>query len=706
MFPFAFIRPTKQPLLISLCALPMLSFAHTVDLNTVVVSSAGQNSVYDVAQPVNVLGKDAIDANPGTTLGTLLNNTPGIANAAFGAGVGRPVIRGMSGSRVKILLNGSDSADVSAMSSDHAPMVEASSAEQVEVIYGPATLMYGGSAIGGVVNVIDRRIHEVPDDGIRGEVVVKGSSNDKGYSTNALLDMGHGNWTLHLDGFKRDAADYASGERGRVPAKANRGRIANSDSNAQGGAIALSWADGINGFVGGSISTLDYDYGVPNLNNDGYRVIPKQVRYDLKGAWRPNPSGVWGWLEEWRTELSFNDYQHAETEPGKDVGFFDQESWELRSVLRHQPMARWNGTLGIQAKHNTLGLCHSHDGCDGVPNYDNTHWDGSEGTNISYPINTGYAFSHDTPMPLTETQQLGLFVVQQRDWQYGTFELGARFDQVTIQADPTPIRISYRQQRDYYDDVTFTPMTFSAAGTWILSEQQRLGLSLGRVQRAPEATELFWNGDHHATFSFQLDNPDLDLETAYTLDVNWLHQGQQDQLRVALFYYRFQDYIYNDMKGFTDPFGHGSDVYRHEQTDARFRGAEFSWQHDVSDRWHLDVIADVVQAEKNNGDNLPRTPPASVLLALNYEWNRWDARIESKWVDAQNATAENEQASPGHTVFNARVAYQKTFTHSELMLALALENMTDEYAINHVSYLKYAAPMPGRNVLLSTRWRF
>src|SRR5690606_35263886 len=157
--------------------------AHTTELDTVVISSAGQSSVYDVAQPVTVLGKDQIDRNTGTTLGTLLENTPGMANAAFGAGVGRPVIRGMSGSRGKILQNGSDTADLSAMSSDHSPMSEASAAEQIEIIYGPATLLYGGGAIGGVVNVIDRRIHEQPGEGISGDVAARSSSVDNGYST-------------------------------------------------------------------------------------------------------------------------------------------------------------------------------------------------------------------------------------------------------------------------------------------------------------------------------------------------------------------------------------------------------------------------------------------------------------------------------------------------------------------------------------------
>lgn len=670
--------------------------AHSTELDTIVVSSSAQSSMYDVAQPVTVISKEDLDNKAGNTLGALLENTPGVTNASFGAGVGRPVIRGMSGSRVKVLQNGSDSADVSALSSDHAPMAEASSAEQIEILYGPATLMYGGGAVGGVVNLIDRRIHELPNEGMHGEISAQGSSVDKGYNTDAMLDAGGGNWVLHLDGFKRDAKDYHSGA----------GRVDNSDSEGQGGAVALSWANGRSGFIGASISTLSYDYAVPNSDGEAFRVQPKQTRYDLKGAWRPDVNSAWGWMDEWRTELSFNDYQHAETEPEDgeilDVGLFEQQSWELQSRIRHRPIGQWQGTFGVQLKQQELALCHDHDGCDGIAHITEA-WDGNKGT--SFKQESGFSFAHDTPMPLADTQHSGAFLIEQLDWLHGTLELGLRLDQVRLSVNPSPIKHSYRQAQSYYDDKTFTPMTLSAAGTLVLDEYQRLGLSVARVQRAPEATELFWNGDHHATFSYQLDNPDLGLETAYTFDVNWLYQGEKSQFKAALYYYHFQDYIYNDLKPFSDPY-HGENVYRYEQDDARFFGTELSWQYNLNTTWHWDVIADAVSAKRTNGEALPRTPPASLLAALNWRKNGWEARLESKAVMKQNQVAATEMSTAGFVLLNAYASYHQALRHGELQWRASLHNLTDEYTLNHVSYLKAAAPMPGRNLMLGLRVKF
>lgn len=668
--------------------------AHSTELSTVVVSSSGQSSIYDVAQPVTVLGKEDLDGQAGNTLGALLENTPGITNASFGAGVGRPVIRGMSGSRVKILQNGSDSADVSALSSDHAPMAETSSAEQIEILYGPATLMYGGGAIGGVVNLIDRRIHELPSAGVHGEISMKGSSVDKGYNTDAMLDAGSGHWVLHVDGFKRDAQNYRSGN----------GKVHNSDSEGQGGAVALSWANGHSGFVGASISTLDYDYAVPNNDGDAFRVKPKQVRYDVKGAWRPDFDSAWSWIDEWRTELSFNDYQHAETEPEDgevlDVGLFEQKSWELQSRIRHQSFRQWQGTFGIQLKQQELALCHDHHGCNGIANISGA-WDGSQGT--AFKPESGFRFAHDTPMPIAGTQKVGVFFIERLDLLHGTLELGLRLDQVRISSNPSPIKHSYRQQQDYYDDKNFTPVTFSIAGTLVADEHQRIGLSMARVQRAPEATELFWNGDHHATFSYQLDNSDLEIETANTIDLNWQYLGDNKQIKVALFHYYFEDYIFNDLKPF--PY-HGEAVYRYEQSDARFFGAELSWQHNFNDNWHWDMAADAVSAKRTNGEALPRTPPVSLLTALNWKMNGWEARLESKAILKQNQTAANENSTAGFVLFNAYAGYRHLTRHGELQWRASVHNITDKCALNHVSYLKEDAPMPGRNVMLGVSYKF
>ena len=670
-----------------------------VTLETIVVTGNSDQSVFDTARPVTVLGADAIDENPGSNLGTLLESQPGVANAAFGAGVGRPVIRGMSGSRVKILQNGSDTADLSAMSSDHSPMAEPTAAEQVEIIYGPSTLLYGGGAIGGVVNVIDRRIHETIIPGLHGEAGTRYSTVDTGYQAEAIMDAASETWVLHLDGFRREADNYqASGGE----------EIENSDTEGSGGAIGLSWADGTNGFIGGSISTLSYDYAVPNPDDEFFRVKPDQIRYDLKGAWTPSS----GWVESWRTELSFNDYEHDETGPRNDVvgapevaiGLFDQETYELTSKIRHMPLADWEGEFGVQVVRQDLALCHDHGGCDNIPSFSDD-WDGNMGFDLANADSNGYLFAHDTPVPLTESTKTGAFVVERLDWGPGIVELGARIDHIRIAADPRSVDPIWRQDQSYYDDRTFTPLSLSAAHTWKLSDDQRLGLSLARVQRAPEVPEMYWNGDHHATFAFQLDNPDLGLETAWTLDLNWMMQTEKHQLRLAAYHYDFSDYIYNDLKAFQDPY-HLNNVYRHEQRDARFTGGEVSWKYQLQDQWRTDLSADIVKARLTDGGNLPRTPPASLLAGIEWEPSKWHARIETRMVAEQTDTADNETRTDGYVMFNAKVGYETELGDSTLDLHMDLNNLTDQEAYNHVSYLKDAAPLAGRDVRLHARITF
>ena len=696
---------------VTLSLLSAISYAAPANektLDTIVVTGGGDRSVYDTAQPVSVLDTDDIHKNAGDNLGTLLESLPGVANASFGAGVGRPVIRGMSGSRVKILQNGTDTSDLSTMSSDHSPMAEPSAGEQIEIVYGPSTLLYGGGAIGGVVNVIDSRIHEMIVPGVHGQVSAKASTIDSGEHIEALLDAGRGNWNLHLDGFSRDAGNYQSGSNGNIPDGNNSGEIDNSDTSGSGGAVGLSWADGQTGFIGGSVSTLEYDYGVPNVDGESFRVAPEQIRYDLKAAWTP----VTGFIEEWRGELTFNDYEHAETghrnddesAPFVDIGLFDKETWEFVTRIKHAEIAGWHGHAGIQYSQQDLKLCHDHGGCDGIPSFTG-NWDGAIGFNLENAERNGDLYAHDTPMPLTETKQTGVFLVEHRDTSYGSLELGARIDQVVISSDPESIDPVWRQSSEYYDDYTFMPVTLSAATTWLIDDYQRIGLSLARAQRAPEAPELFWNGDHHATFAFQLDNPDLDVETAHTLDLNWIWHSEQNEIRIAAYHYRFNDYIYNALQDNTDPY-HSNDVYRHEQEDARFTGAEASWSHALTDTFTLDLGADMVRATLANGDDLPRTPPTSLLVGLDWEFSQWQARAEARAAAEQSNTAENEDTSDGFMLLNASVGYQFVLADSELNISLDAHNLTDEYAVNHVSYLKRAAPLPGRDVRLGIRWTF
>jgi iron complex outermembrane receptor protein len=678
------------------------SQASAVELDTVVVSSGDDSSLADVAQPVLVLDQQALAKNPGDTLGTLLEQQPGISNASFGPGVGRPVLRGMSGSRVKMMINGHDSADLSAMSSDHAPMAEVANASQVEVIQGPATLLFGGGAIGGVVNVIDNKIARKPVTETDGQVSAKFDSNASTRQLSAELNGGNGEFAWHVSGFDKSTDDYQA---------ADSETVNNSDTSGKGFSLGVSHTAAEKGFIGFSVSQSEYDYGVPNENDEQTRVRPEQIRYDLKSSWLNPFSGI----ISWDNEVSFNDYEHDElTEPTVE-GLFDQETWEYNSRLRHDTLFGWQGHLGLHLSQQVMQLCHDHSGCSKIPDYSSQSWNGYKGG--AFTERGGFEFVHNTPMPETETTDIGYFLVEKRDWQNesfgnGNFELGARIDFRTITSDPKTIAASSRQDESYYDDKYFAPLTLSFASTWNISPQQRWAISVARAQRAPDAQEMFWNGDHHATFSYQLDNPELKEETAYTFDINWTYASEQLFTRVSAYRYQFDDYIYNDLKSVKDPY-HGNAVYRYEQADAEFYGGEVTSEYALTEQWHVLVQADYVSAQLTkaaagtSNKNLPRTPPATALLQFGWHHNQWQAEIENRWSLAQNKTAAEESAAAAYQHVNARVNYSVMLATSyEWQLGLQLTNLFDAPGRNHVSYLKQFAPLPGRNISLSTSIQF
>ena len=666
---------------------------------TVVTSTASETSLQDVVQPVQVLDGKALQQQSGNTLGAVLANTPGVANASFGAGVGRPMLRGLGGNRVRVMENGSDAADVSAMSSDHSAMVDPVNADQVEIIQGPGTLLYGGGAIGGIVNVVTERIHNQAVDGISGRVTVQASTVDDGRQLTAMMDAGGGQWVLHMEGFKRSADDYAAGSEDDFA-----DTVFNSDVDGNGGNLALSWIAGDKGYAGISFSRLDYDYAVPNDEGENARVKPEQNRLELETGWYDLLPGI----EEWITELAFTDYQHEETDDDFVEGLFEQQALELKTRFSHAEVAGFSGTFGVHLVHKALDVCHDHAGCSDIPDYDYLGWDGSQGVNLV--LVDDYLFSHDTPIPLTETDDIGVFWVENREWQYGMLEMGLRLDQRTITADPANIRPASRQAADYYADKDFDLVSVNLGATWRLSETHQLGLSLASAQRAPDAEELYWNGNHHATFSYQLDNPTLHEETARTANLNWRYQADNMLSSVNVFYYDFDDYIYNAPLAITDPF-HGDPVYRHEQADAVFSGMDFSLNRDLGasqSGWLLDLFGDYVRARLTHGDNrnLPRIPPASLGAGISWQDDVMLVRLDTRYYAKQTDVAENETETDGYQTVNLQVRRESAWQQQRLWFSAKLNNMTNEFGQNHVSYLKRVAPVPGRNLVLEVGMEF
>lgn len=667
------------------------SAAQALNLDTVVISSEDESLQEDMAQRAIILDRQQIEKNSGSNLGELLDGKPGVSNAAFGPGVGRPVLRGMHGSRVKIMANGIDSHDVSAMSSDHAPMADLAAATQLEVIHGPSTLLYGGGAIGGVVNIIDNKIHR---QGFTGSELIIGSSyssNNQGQQLVANANAGNGKFALHVDGFHRLANDYRSGKY-----RAKSYRVLNSDTYGKGQSLGLSYNFKPNSHLGFSASNLNYNYGVPNAKNQQARIDPQQTRYQLSAKYAFEQ----GFITAISSKLAYSDYQHSEYTAPVVEGLFKKQKLETTTIFHHRLFANLKGSLGIYYAEQDLKLCHDHSGCNGIPHHDLTNWNGNSGALLNY--RNGYIFAHDTPMPITNSYELGYFLVEKADFERLHLSVGARVDFKRIDSDASSVGKNYRRQRDYYATFNFAPVTLAAAVVYDINQLHSLGINLARAQRAPDAEELYWNGDHHATFSYQLDNINLENETAFTTDISWRINRPQQQFNLSWYHYQFDDFIYNDRKSIRDPY-HGNPVYRYEQEDAVFSGFDVAFEQIINSQLSFYAQADYVVAKLKNSSNkyLPRTPPASFLLKLKWQQQNWQAELENQHKLAQKKLANNESASKKFNSLNTSFSYQSNLGKQEYKLGLAINNILDESGQNHVSYLKQFAPEMGRNIKLN-----
>ncbi|WP_221797599.1 TonB-dependent receptor [Oceanobacter mangrovi] len=660
------------------------------------------------------MGQEELAGNRSKALGEVLESIPGVSNASFGQGVARPVVRGLSGNRVEILNSGSDAADLSSMSSDHAPMADLAAADGVELLRGPLALRRGNSSLGGVVNVLNGRIHDEEFDGTSGSVTAGYSSNNQGKTLIGRIDAGNGKNVLHLDGFKRETGNYTAGRGG-----SRSGEVLNSDADSLGAAVGYSHIFNMTDYVGVSVSHLASDYAIPNEDNNDVRVKPDQTRYDFKGSVSLPSSGLpgtglndylfGGIFTDFSWHMNVSDYQHDEVTGSKVEGLFYQKFRDLQTELAWSSLSGWNGYIGLGANWRKLELCHDHSGCSSIPDYSQYEWDGSQGSDfLTYE---GEEFAHDTPMPITKTRDIVAYASASGDLiihdnYIGQLDLAARYQPRHIEADPSSIRPNYRQDIRYYDDKEYHPLTVSAALNVTASNDSSITVTLSRLQRAPVADELYWNGDHHATFSFQLDNNQLDTETAYAIDLSWQGHDTNNDWRIASYFYDYDGYIYNELQSYRDPY-HGNHVYKHVQRDAQLAGLEVSWQHNLSSQWDTHFKAATTRGWlTSSGDSLPRMPADNLSQSLS--WHYASGQVISEWQYhlPQTQLADAESRTPGWYQLNLAWHQQLGHGANAPQLDIRGNNLTDRYGQQHTSTLKEYAPVMGHNISLELAWPF
>ncbi len=681
-------------------ALPAQSDDQSViELEPVIVTAPLQQKVSETAVPVTVLEGDELVMKMGHTVGDTLKQEQGVTSQSFGPGIGTPVIRGQSGPRVRVLSNGIGSNDVSQLSPDHATSIEPFMAERIEVLRGPATLLYGSGAMGGVVNVIDNRIPSfMPDKPFGGAFEQSYNSVSDETSTGLKAEGGAGHVAYHLDGLYRNsnnlhiggqAIDVNAAESNDPSLKViqnSYGVIPNTNTQTFNGSAGVSLV-GDPGFAGIAINGLHNNYGIPPDGSGGSntRINLDQTRYDFKSELK-NP---FSFAESLRMRLGYIDYQHTELDGGAPGTAFTNKSYEGRMELTHKAIGPFRGALGFQAL---------------ASDFTATDFGGL-----------------NTIVPKSQINSYGVFGVESFNVGPVTYQLGARVEESFI--DPqVGSNYSSPNGMPVSSSYNYTPISASASGLWKIDKRNSLDLAITRSQRAPQVQELLSNGFHDATRSFEVGDPNLQMETSYNLDLGYKFKADWVQAELDLFNNWANNYIYQQRTGQfvqQNPDTGAADacppqdtnctaVVQSYQTDVIFRGYESKLIFPVMENHYglvdLTLFSDYTRGTFVNGGNVPRMPPLRFGFQWDYTKQQWSGNLRFTRAQAQNDPGANDTPTAGYYLLTLGGQYQiKDFHDAKIMLFVKANNLLNENIRNSVSYLRNFSPEPGRGAEIGFR---
>lgn len=622
---------------------------------------------------VEVLNEEDLAVAPASSLGDLVNGLPGVRSTNFAPGASRPVIRGLSGPRVQVLTNGLGLIDASSVSPDHQVAVDPAEARRIEIVRGPSTLVFGGSAIGGVVNIIDDRIPtERPEGGFEGHLGAQASTVDDGTSFGGRLKANAGPLVFTADAFTRSASDYD------VPVFPESQRLLDEEGEEAGDertventfvkldqfGAGVSWI-GSRGYLGASVKHVETTYGVPGHAHEPDPLDPdaeeesvtiglEQTRYDLRGELRFDS----GPFSAARLSAGWADYAHTEFE-GDEVGTqFFSEGYEGRFELIQRERDGWQGVVGLQLLDRTFD-----------------------------------AVGDEAYVPRTEIAEQGLYTVQRFDRGGVGFEGGLRLDNRSLD--------SVAGSRD------FTNVSASAGAFFRPSAPLFLGLSVARNERAPSEVELFAEGAHIATGAFEVGNIDLDSEVATSIEATVHYASGPFEFDLHAYHASYDGFIDLRPTGLEDPDSE-LPIFEYLQTDATFRGFEAAaryrlWEN--GDRaLSLSGAADWVRASTDLGP-AARIPPWSATTGLDWTSRLFDVGLEVRHVAGQDRTTAFELPTDSYTMVNLKGAV-RPFADRNVILFAEAANLTDVEAREHASFQKDIAPRPGRSLRVGATYRF
>lgn len=680
-------------------------------------------SVMESAVPVSVLSGETLRRQQAATLGDTLEKLPGVQSNFHGNVASTPIIRGLSGPRVLITQNGLDVSDVSRVGPDHAVSSEVSTATQLEVLRGPATLFFGSGAIGGVVNVVDKRVPT--NNELRGEVLLETQTVNNQQLGSFNITTGIDSVAVYADGFYRDANDYETPVAPDIDDPDGEHLVENSAETSHGFTLGSSYLFD-KGYVGVAVEQFDREYGVPGHSHGEEAVYADltQTKWQLLGEYTVDSS----LLQSVHFKAGTTDYTHSEIE-GDAIGTeFSNQTDEVRVALLHQPIAHWHG-----------------------------------GVSLHYKASEVFAQGEEAFTPPSDMDMFALAVMEERHFGDFLVQLGARVERVSLAAGNVLLpeldahehgeeddhahddhdehdheESSYTRQ--FSVDQTFTPVSFSAGAVYTLSNNYNVGLSLSHSQRAPSASELLSFGAHIGTGTyevgalFELDpeeeghfvlaSSDIDLEASNNIDLSFRKTQGEVGFVFNAFYNQVDNYYYQEATGLFAESGHDHDhgddetaesedehsdelpVYLFRSADAILHGFELQVGWQASPALKVDFFADYVKARLKEGGALPRTSPMRVGTHIQYTYHSVKADLDVTRYAQQDDISSLESQTNGYTMVDATVTYDIPLNRIDLSLYLSGKNLTNTEARVHTSFLKDIAPRPARNFALGVRGYF
>jgi iron complex outermembrane receptor protein len=634
----------------------------------------------ELATPSSVLSGNDLVLRRGSSLGETLDGLPGLSSTYFGPNASRPVIRGQDGDRIRVLSNAGAALDASSLSFDHAVPIDPLVVERIEVLRGPAALLYGGSAVGGVVNAIDNRIPKARIDGASGALEARfgGAASERAVS--AVVETGGSGFALHADAFGRRTDDL------RVPAferplgdggTERRTRAANSASRASGGAVgsSLVWD---HGYLGASVDTYRNDYGI--VAEDDITIEMRREKFALAGELRAPGA----FITTLRGQAAGTDYQHQEIEGDGSVGTtFKTRGSDARLEAVHRAFA-----LGIGRLEGTVGL--------------------------QFESSRFSALGAEAFVPSTRTRHAAAFLVERWTWgDSGHLSAGLRAEQVRVRsegdAEGAEPQFGPAQER------RFSPGSASIGALLNLSPQWQLSANWAGTERAPTSYELYANGVHAATSAYERGDPQQALERGRNVDLALAWKSGAHGVKLGVFESRFSNYIALEATGepdFVDDEGGSVPVYAFRGVRARLYGLELegSWRALEGVRSvDLDARLDIVRGSNQvSGEALPRLAPRRATLGVNLVQGGWTARAEIQHASAQTRVPSTDLTTSGWTLVNLSASYMLNLGQRDALLFVKLHNVGDKlaYSASTIGTVRSLAPLPGRGLTAGLRLAF